>query len=115
MRLTKDIKELVNRVRYCYKKGHLIWSDCRVKRLNNSIVGSLNDRGYRVVKFKGKSYKVHRIIWFLHKGKLPKEQLDHINGIKDDNRIENLREATNQENSMWRSKRKRKEKQWETI
>lgn len=45
-----------------------------------------------------KLYKAHRIIWLWVTGKWPKEQIDHLNRIRHDNRWNNLREVTNQEN-----------------
>ena len=42
----------------------------------------------------------HRVIWAHRYGRLPTGQLDHINGIKTDNRIENLREVTDSENKQ---------------
>jgi len=53
--------------------------------------------GYNLVFVKGKQMRSHRVIFAMHKGYLP-QQVDHINGIKTDNRIENLRAATNQQN-----------------
>lgn len=53
--------------------------------------------GYNVVFVKGKQMRSHRVIFAMHHGYFP-EHVDHINGIKDDNRIENLRPATNQLN-----------------
>lgn len=44
-------------------------------------------------------YRAHRIAWAIHHGEWPSGQIDHINGIKHDNRITNLRDVTNQENS----------------
>lgn len=41
---------------------------------------------------------VHRVAWAMHHGSWPKEQIDHINMARDDNRIANLRESTNGEN-----------------
>ena len=48
--------------------------------------------GYIIVKVTQKSLKVHRVIWEMHNGPIPKGMtIDHINHIRDDNRIENLR------------------------
>ena len=54
--------------------------------------------GYRSVTIDGEGYLVHRLIWLYVHGKFPLEQLDHINLNRSDNRIENLREATNAQN-----------------
>lgn len=56
-------------------------------------------KGYVWVKA-GKSSKVlaHRLAWYMVHGKIPSNQIDHINHKKADNRICNLREATNSEN-----------------
>ena len=59
--------------------------------------GTLNDRGYRGVRINGIIVSEHRVAWYLMHGTLP-EQIDHINGIKDDNRIVNLRAATREQN-----------------
>ena len=61
-------------------------------------VGSINNEGYRQTKVKRKCCKVHRLAWFLTHGVWPTAQIDHINGNRSDNRICNLREATNMEN-----------------
>jgi HNH endonuclease len=45
---------------------------------------------------------VHCIAWLLHYGNWPQSEIDHINLIKIDNRICNLREATRQQN-VWNS------------
>jgi hypothetical protein len=42
--------------------------------------------------------RVHRIVWFMYYGEWPKDQIDHINGVATDNRIENLRDVSNKEN-----------------
>lgn len=59
--------------------------------------GSLS-HGYRVVRLRGKSYPCHRIGFYLHYGRWPEGFLDHKNGIRHDNRIENLRECEQFEN-----------------
>ena len=50
--------------------------------------------GYLRVFFHNKYYKLHRLAWFYVHGVWPKGQIDHINGIKDDNRIDNLRDVS---------------------
>jgi len=69
---------------------------------NNAKVGqtldSKNSHGYLQAAIKKKSFKVHRLIWLYVYGEFPKDTIDHINGIRDDNRIENLRACTNKEN-----------------
>ena len=60
--------------------------------------GSYDKDGYLVLKIKGKQYKAHRIAYLLFNGEFPTTELDHINRNRIDNRIENLREVTRQEN-----------------
>ncbi len=69
------------------------------------IAGSLHPKGYRYVSINKKTYAEHRLIWLYHYGQLPKI-IDHINQVKDDNRIENLRQATNTQNQANKTKRK---------
>ena len=74
--------------------------------LKNDVVGSINNRGYLTLIIKGKNYKCHRLAWFYIHGVWPKDQIDHINQIKNDNRIINLREVSNSENQQNTSFRK---------
>ena len=81
-----------------YKDGQL-YRKIKVNNQPPGFVGSKEKKGYFCVSINGKRYKVHRIIWFLKHNFWPK-QIDHINGIKNDNRIENLREASSSQNNQ---------------
>jgi len=67
------------------------------------VAGSLDKKGYIVIGINGKIYKSHRLAWLYVYGTWPKEFIDHVNGIRNDNRIVNLREATWTENMRNRS------------
>lgn len=57
--------------------------------------------GYKLVMINKKFHLTHRIIWEMHNGEIPEGmEIDHINGVRDDNRIENLRCVTKGENAV---------------
>jgi hypothetical protein len=66
------------------------------------VAGCKKRRGYREVKIARKAYKSHRIIWKMIYGNDPDvdKVIDHINRVKDDNRLCNLRLVTVTENNM---------------
>lgn len=69
------------------------------KALKGDKVGWLNDTGYLITSIKGKKYRVHRIIYEMHHGPIPEKlEIDHIDGNRLNNKIENLRTVTAREN-----------------
>jgi len=54
--------------------------------------------GYLYIQVDGGRYFAHRVAWFYQTGSWPAEMIDHINGVKSDNRFANLREATRSQN-----------------
>lgn len=62
------------------------------------VPGTIDARGYRVIKINGKTYKCGRLAWYLSSGAWPQGEIDHINRDKQDNRLSNLRDVTRSEN-----------------
>lgn len=90
----EEIKKL-----FRYQDGYLYWRN-RSQRINiNNPISSKVDGRYATVKAKGHHRYAHRIIWILHNGPIPDGlDIDHINRIKTDNSIENLRVVTKSQN-----------------
>jgi hypothetical protein len=83
-----------------YKNGQLFWKISLSRRVNiGNKAGCLTNTGYLSVQINKKIYRLHKIVFAMHYGYLPKI-VDHINGIKNDNRIENLREANACQNNV---------------
>ena len=75
----------------------------RVKTVRNAVkvgdvAGTIDHYGYRKIQIGGKIYSAHRLAWLYVHGVWPANQIDHINGTRDDNCFANLREATIGEN-----------------
>ena len=99
MSKTSNFDFLFEYVRYNETKGEFTW----IKRPNKNIhlhtrAGTKNSAGYRVICLFGKRYLEHRLAWFFVHGEMPEHEIDHINQIRDDNRISNLRQVTRSEN-----------------
>lgn len=80
--------------------GVFTWKVTRPRATAGSVAGSISEKGYRIIGLCGRLYKAHRLAWLYMRGEWPVDQIDHINGIKDDNRIANLRDVTNRVNAQ---------------
>ena len=97
-------KELLNEL-FEYKNGILYSKVDRYKTAikKGNVVGSISAQGYLRTCINYKSYKLHRLIFMMFYGYMPVE-IDHVNGNKTDNRIENLREVSHSQNEWNKSK-----------
>lgn len=90
----KQLKELLT---YNSETGIFTWIKGRRKGYE---AGSIDYNKYTRISILRKLYMAHRLAWLYTYGYFPKEYIDHKNGEKSDNRIINLREATNTENQQ---------------
>ena len=66
------------------------WNCFNAQRAGKAVT-SVNRNGYVSVGINGVNYLAHRIVWLMTTGFWPENDIDHINGIRDDNRMSNIR------------------------
>lgn len=94
-------EELKRLLHYNPETGIFTWLNTRGSVKAGKKAGRTHrGRNYQRIRINGVIYQSHRLAWLYMTGKWPENQIDHINGIKDDNRFHNLREATNSQNSF---------------
>jgi hypothetical protein len=105
-----DAKTLNNLM--IYRNGILYWANDHkyFKSIKaGDVVGSGSlKNGYKCTAINGKQYYQHRLVWLYVHGSWPEGSIDHINGDRADNRIENLRVVTSSQNQHNRKKTKNK-------
>jgi hypothetical protein len=91
---------LIEVLTYDATTGVFRWKSCLSRRNHiGDQAGTVADDGYRVIQIDGWSYKASRLAWFYHYGRWPSPRADHRDLDRDNNRIENLREATDSQNA----------------
>ena len=88
---------------YNPETGIFVWAGSGHKITKGKVAGRYAGIGYKQIQYEKKYYLAHRLAWFLFYGEWPKGNIDHINGVKDDNRIANLRDvsqSTNKQNTI---------------
>lgn len=96
MEYIQDLREYIS---YDPETGIFRWAKPRQKIVVGNEAGYNDPHGYREIRFREWRVPAHRLAWMLVHGAIPDEmQVDHINGIRNDNRIENLRLVTHMGN-----------------
>lgn len=107
MKTEPDINELKMALEYNPESGIFIWKQNRGgSALVGAVAGATNFRGYRSVFRLGVHLLLHRVAWAFVYGNWPQGHIDHVNQVKTDNRISNLRIATQRQNACNRGKSK---------
>ena len=106
--MTKLTQEKVHQLLdYDPETGELKWKVARGNRKMGAVAGSVGPDGYRQIEINRKNYRGHRLAWLWWYGYFPENDIDHINRVRSDNRLSNLREVSrtcNSRNCVTRSK-----------
>ena len=98
--LTRDV--LIAKLDVYPETGLFVWKkqqDSKFNTMAGKPAGSTRGRAqYVAIYIDGRHYFAHRLMWLYVHGEWPREHIDHIDGNKKNNRITNLREATNSQN-----------------
>ncbi len=112
-----SVDELRSLFRYDPETGDIFWAardksmticgrpvnTTRLNAWNSRLAGKETHRtlrhGYRTICLDSKGYQAHRLVYALYHGYWPDKDIDHINGNRADNRIENLRDVSRSTNS----------------
>ena len=99
--------ELMEILDYHESSGIFTWKISPAKNVKaGDIAGSINVRGYNVIRINGKAYYAHRLAWFYVTGNWPENDIDHDDRNKINNSYSNLVDATQSQNMRNRKKNK---------
>ncbi len=100
------LQTVLDMLEYIPKTGTFLQKKKRPRIKVGSIAGCVTPKGYRYIQLGSRKYAAHRLVWFIEKGNFPSMFIDHIDGNKLNNKITNLREVTNKQNTENRKAQK---------
>ncbi len=103
--MPETLKRLHEQLEYNTDTGQFIWKVFKNSFARKVFVGAIagsNKDGYVQIICDQRQYRAHRLAWLFMTGSFPKSgyEIDHINGIRNDNRWVNLRLVTRSQNNM---------------
>lgn len=96
--LTRE--EIAEVLEYFPESGDFRWRVNRGRVKPGEVAGSVDSNGYRLIGVLARTYHAHRLAFLFMTGAMPIGMVDHINGMKDDNRWSNLRDVSNRVNNQ---------------
>ena len=102
--------------RFYYKDGLLLYKKKipRSKHNIGDVAGYIGNEGYRNIKINKVLYRANRLIFLFFNGYLP-STIDHVDGVRSNDRIENLRAATGRQNQVNRDGKKGSSSKWTGV
>ena len=91
------LKELL---KYSQETGEFTWVDTRNHNVKIGDVAGQHSQDYVRIKIDRKTYLAHRLAWLYAYGEWPQGEIDHINHVRSDNRLSNLRDVSRKINSQ---------------
>ena len=83
---------------YDPETGLFTWLVQRGPARAGDVAGCVSSGGYCRIRLDGRLYEGHRLVWLYLFNRAPAHEIDHVNGLRHDNRLVNLREATDSQN-----------------
>lgn len=102
-----DLEEMTRIFRYDPDTGHIYWKENRKKKLVGARAGTIDQKGYVMIKLRWQGFSAARLAWMLHYGVEldPTLTIDHIDRNRSNNRIDNLRAVSQSINNINRDVR----------
>jgi hypothetical protein len=99
-----ELEHMRKSLSYDSKSGLFVWLRDVGRAKTGQIAGSLHKHNrYIYITFNKKKYRAQRLAWLFTYGKSPSGEIDHINGIRHDNALSNLRDVTRLKNNQNRA------------
>lgn len=100
--MTLTHKRLRELLLYDPQTGAFTWRKDRVrgKHTGGGAAGHIDASGYCKISIDGRRYYAHRLAWFYYYASWPSKNIDHIDRCRNNNRIANLRDVGQSENSL---------------
>jgi hypothetical protein len=98
MSTTLTREYLLTRLDYDRATGFFTWRETKGRARAGARAGNTNWDGYRRIKVNGHFYAEHRLVWLVEHGEFPTQEIDHVNRMRGNNQIDNLRLVTRKAN-----------------